>query len=141
MSIKSPSIDRKSSLFKCPECSFYKQIKETSNHKSPIFSFKYMESGHSIRDCPKEDKIVLADKLFQLSQMTWQDIFEAYRHGAGQEKIAKNSIRVPIPACVKEDTNLIAIRYNGKAPIIGFRENEVFHVLWVDFDYSVYKHS
>lgn len=141
MGIKKPDIVAKGSFqAKCPDCLIYQQIKESSNKKNPVFSLKYIQKGFGIEECPDEDKIALLKKMAQLSQTTWQDIFQSSRHGTGQEKIDKNSLKVPLPTCVKDDTNLIAIRYKGLAPMVGFRENDVFHILWVDFNFNVYKH-
>lgn len=73
--------------------------------------------------------------------MTWIQIRGAHRHGLGTEKIEKSAIKVPIPTVVTEDVSLLAFRFSGKAPMVGFRERDVFHVLWFDRDYSLYKHE
>ena len=130
----------KSFNIKCESCLYKKQACISSNNKRPVFSFANIQSSHGLKDCPDKDKIALLDKLSQLSQMTWQEIFQNDRHKTGQEKIPVKSIKEQVPPCVKADTNLIAIRYKGKAPMIGYRENEVFYILWIDYDYKVYKH-
>lgn len=130
----------KSFNIKCESCLYKKQVCVSSNSKKPVFSFANIQSSHGLRECPEKDKIALLDKLGQLSQITWQEIFQNDRHTTGQEKISASSIKEPIPSCVKTDTNLIAIRYNGKAPMIGYRENEVFYILWIDYDFEVYNH-
>lgn len=130
----------KSFSIKCEDCLYKKQACVSSNNKRPVFSFANIQPSHGLKDCPDKDKIALLDKLGQLSQMTWQEIFQNDRHKTGQEKIAVKSIKESVPPCVKPDTNLIAIRYNGKAPMVGYRENEVFYVLWIDYDFKVYKH-
>jgi hypothetical protein len=126
---------------KCNDCVLKNILSVSTNDKKPIFSFQYIQENHGLKDCPENDKIALINKLFELSQVTWGDIFQANRHGMGKEIIDHKSIKAPVPSCVKEDTNILAIRYNGKAPMIGFRENEIFHILWIDHNFKLYKHS
>jgi hypothetical protein len=59
----------------------------------------------------------------------------------GYEKIAKKSIRATIPTHIKDDVVFIAFRFYGKAPMVGYREDVVFHLLWIDRDFTLYQHS
>lgn len=108
----------------------------------PIFSFEKMadKSGYSVNCCGDEDLIALAKRMFHLSRTPWRDIVHGRRHGTGTEKIDRNSINPAIPAGVTKDTTFLALRFNGKKPIVGFREGRVFHVLFIDKDFSVYAH-
>lgn len=62
------------------------------------------------------------------------------KHGCGHEKIDRDAINATIPAFVTEDTNLLAFRFFGKAPFVGFRKDEVFYILWIDRSFDLYKH-
>ncbi|WP_300674673.1 hypothetical protein [Desulfoluna sp.] len=63
------------------------------------------------------------------------------RHGMGYEKIATSSLNTELPAHLSgQDVNLIAFRFNGKAPMVGYRDKSVFHILWVDRDFTLYDH-
>lgn len=79
--------------------------------------------------------------LHRLSQMTWQQIQYSGRHGLGSEKISRSEIKgAPIPHEITEDTPLLAIRFCALAPMVGYRVGQVFHVLWLDRAFTLYKH-
>jgi hypothetical protein len=82
-----------------------------------------------------------ADTLHKLSQLTWNDIISSPRHGVGYEKISRNSLRQPIPSHIQIDINLIAFRFCAKAPIVGYREENIFHVIWLDRAFNLYDHG
>jgi len=107
----------------------------------PLFCFQYLQPGYCISDCNRDQKAALADKLREMSQLTWQQLRNAPRHGQGYEKIAQNAIKAPIPGCVTEDVNIIAFRFHGTAPVVGYRARRIFHVFWLDRSYSLYKHG
>jgi len=64
--------------------------------------------------------------------MTWVQLMMADRHGLGCEKI--RAVRVPRPAYVPEDATLLAFRFAGHLPVIGYRTDRVFHAIWFDDD-------
>jgi hypothetical protein len=65
---------------------------------------------------------------------------QADRHSIGTEKIDRSSIRPAIPPSVTEDVTLLAMRFNGLKPMVGYRDGRVFYVLFLDRDYTVYPH-
>ncbi|RZT56963.1 hypothetical protein EV283_1020 [Sphingomonas sp. BK036] len=113
-----------------------------TNMQRPIFSFEYMKEGggYSVECCEQEDRSQFALRLHKLGRMTWAEIGNAPRHGLGTEKIARSSMSVALPPVVTQDTNLLAIRFSGKKPMIGFRDGRVFHVLFLDKDFTAYGH-
>jgi len=120
------------------------QIKsENPDSLPPVFSFEHMRpnSGYSISCCENDDQAAFSRKLFMLSQMLWRDIIGAPRHGLGTEKIARSSLKVPIPASVTEDVTFLAIRFNALKPMIGFRDGRTFQVLFLDHNFSAYNHG
>ncbi|RKZ91860.1 MAG: hypothetical protein DRR19_06015 [Candidatus Parabeggiatoa sp. nov. 1] len=114
----------------------------STQHEHPIFCFKYLDRNYySLGACTKEEKAAFADTLDRLSQLTWAEISKSHRHGLGYEKIARNSIRATIPTHVKEDVIFIAFRFYGKAPMVGYRTDVIFHILWIYRDFTLYQHS
>jgi hypothetical protein len=114
----------------------------STQQEHPIFCLKYLDRNYySLRACTKEEKAAFADTLDRLSQLTWAEISKSHRHGLGYEKIARNSIRAAIPSHVKEDVIFIAFRFYGKAPMVGYRTDAIFHILWIDRDFTLYQHS
>jgi hypothetical protein len=73
--------------------------------------------------------------------LTWNEIISSPRHGVGYEKIAHDAIRSPIPTHIKSDINLIAFRFCAKAPMVGYREENIFHIGWLDRDFTLYSHG
>lgn len=108
----------------------------------PIFSFEFMpdKSGYSVNCCNDEHRAALTRHLYQLSKLSWIDIKNAPRHGMGTERISRNSLKAPVPSKVTEDAEFLALRYHGKSPMVGYRDGRVFHVIWLDHNFSLYPH-
>jgi hypothetical protein len=115
---------------------------EDYNKMVPLFSLERLQSGaYCLSRLEKDDKAAFADAIFKRKNVTWNEIQQMDRHGLGYEKIAINSINVQVPKFITEDqTNLIAFRFNGKKPMVGYRSKNIFYVLWFDYDFSVYGH-
>lgn len=113
----------------------------STKQQKPIFSLYYLEKSHCLSNCTKEEKSAFADTLHKLSQLTWNEIISSPRHGVGYEKIARNAICQPIPPHIKTDINLIAFRFCAKAPMVGYREENIFHIIWLDRTFTLYDHG
>ena len=116
---------------------------ENPDTMPPVFSFEKMSdgSGYSVNCCDQENQAAAMRSLFKLSRMKWQDIRNAPRHGLGTEKIDRTSLEIAIPKGISEDVTFIAIRYHGKRPMVGYRDGRTFHVIWLDHNFSAYKHE
>jgi hypothetical protein len=88
-----------------------------------------------------EDKASFADTLRKLSKLTWRDISTSHRHGLGYEQIPRHCIHASIPSHVTADVQLIAFRFSGKKAMVGYRDNALFRILWLDRDFTVYNHG
>ena len=108
----------------------------------PKFCFRQMRNGYSLVDCEKEEKAAFADRLYELSRLTWKQINQAGRHGQGYEKIDRDSIRGDaVPGGISEDVHIIAFRCIGRAPMVGYRSADgVFNILWIDRTFTLYRH-
>lgn len=94
-----------------------------------------------LQRCETAEKAAFADAIFQLAQLPWSQIMQLPRHGMGCEKIARTAISGGIPAALTEDTNIIAFRFHGKAPMVGFRREDTFYVVWLDRAFKLYDHG
>lgn len=112
----------------------------STEHLCPAFSLRHLRRDFCISKCTPEEKAAFADTLHKLSQLSWAQIRSAPRHGSGCEKIEHSSIRTEIPSIVTKEVSLLAFRFYGKAPMIGFRDKDIFHILWFDRDFTVYPH-
>ena len=107
----------------------------------PVFSFEYIQSPYSQEECQPAEIVALVKKLCQPRKVSWRQIKQSHRHGYGCEQIQQSSIKgVVIPKFITPDMTLLAFRFCGLAPMIGFRSERIFHIVWLDRDFTLYKH-
>jgi len=71
---------------------------------SPIFSLQKLQTGkYCLSKLDQEHKSMFADAIFRRKSLTWNQIKQQDRHGLGTEKIAKASIKAPIPKFITDD--------------------------------------
>lgn len=106
----------------------------------PVFCLRHLAEGWKISDCERDDQAAFALTAERLSQLTWQEIRSAHRHGLGAEKISRDALKAAVPGSVTEDVQFLALRFSGKKPMVGFRSREIFHVVWLDPSFKLYDH-
>lgn len=99
-----------------------------------------MVNEYSLHHCEQEEKASFADTLHKLGKVTWAQICTSPRHGIGTEVIGRESIKATIPENITRDTNILAFRFCGKAPMVGYREDRIFHIIWLDRNCTLYDH-
>lgn len=109
----------------------------------PKFCLRQLRNRYSLVDCERDEKAAFADRLYELSRLTWKQINQAGRHGQGYEKIDRDAIKGDaVPDGISEDVNIIAFRCIGLAPMVGYRSADgVFNILWIDRGFTLYKHG
>jgi hypothetical protein len=119
------------------------QIQKLANYdlEPPVFCFRYLDKTHGLDSCNKDEKVALVSTLYKLSQLSWRQLRLAPRHGVGYERIDRNSFRVAIPQHITEDVDFIAFRFCGLAPMVGYRDEAIFRIVWLDRDFQVYQHG
>jgi hypothetical protein len=71
--------------------------------------------------------------------MTWGQIMNTHRRGLGSETISRDSLKVQPPThLLTGDQELLSFHFGGAARFIGYRLDEVLHVVWVDPNHRVY---
>jgi hypothetical protein len=112
------------------------------DQKPPIFSLEKLQPGkYCLSELAQEDKAMFADAIYRRKSLTWNEIKRADRHGLGTEKIAKDAIKAPTPRFITEDMDsYLVFRFHGLKPMVGYRQREVFYVLWFDSDFTLYNH-
>ncbi len=108
----------------------------------PVFSLEKLQSGkYCLSSLDQENKAKFADAIFRRKSITWNQIKQQDRHGLGTEKIPKTQIKAPIPRFITEDfESFLVFRYNGHKPMVGYRQRDIFFVLWFDHDFTLYDH-
>jgi hypothetical protein len=104
----------------------------------PLFALEHLDGDYCLQHCDKNEKAALAERLHELARLTWGQIGKASRHGQGFEKITFEQLS-GVPGRFKERP-LIAFRFSGKKPMIGFREKEIFYILALDRNFTCYRH-
>lgn len=109
----------------------------------PVFSFEFMAeaNGYSVDCCDADHRAALASRLFKLSRMTWLEIRQAPRHGLGTEKIPARALSLALPKQITEDVGLLALRYSGLNPMVGYRDGRIFYILFIDHAMNLYDHG
>lgn len=140
MPIKQPNIN-KGRNFKNPP---YQTANQSTDNCHPVFSFQYLQkgSGYSIEDCDNKQWKALLETLYKLSQLTWKDIKQSGRHQLGFEHLPQDRIhQKPHGVPLTLDVRYMVFRYFGKQPIVGFRKDSTYYLLWIDKDFTLYDHG
>ncbi len=114
---------------------------ESTEQQPPYFSLRYVASQYCISDCQLQDRAAFTDTIRKLSQLTWMEIKQQSRHTLGYEKIPRTSIKAGIPNHIKDDVQFVAFRFSGLKPMVGYRDGAVFHIIWFDNKFTLYRHS
>jgi hypothetical protein len=106
----------------------------------PCFCFQYLHPKYTSAECSDEQKSLLLHALEKYSTLRWVEIRDSPRHGLGSEKIERNAIKPNIPPSIPKEATFLAFRFAGLAPMVGFRENNIFHIVFIDAHFDVYDH-
>ena len=102
---------------------------------------KYMVRDYCVDCCETRDKARFADALWKRSQLTWLDMKGIGRHKLGTEPIPQFRIDKPMPDVITPDVQLLAFRFSGLKATVGFRVRDVFHIIWLDHNNTLYSHD
>jgi len=108
----------------------------------PIFSLEKIQHGkYCLSSLNQEHKAMFSEAIYRRKSTSWNEIKRLDRHGLGTEKISKSSIKAAIPKFITDDVNdFLVFRYKGMNPMVGYRQRDVFFVLWFDHDFTLYEH-
>ena len=109
--------------------------------QTPVFCLHYLKGDYCLSKCDKDEKATLSDTLHQLCRLTWGQIAVASRKGVGYEIISRKALKTGLPPHISDDVNLLAFRFCGNKPMIGYREGRIFHILFLDRDFTLYDHG
>jgi len=110
----------------------------STDNLPPVFSLSHMDKDYCITKCEPDEKIAFVHQIHLLSQQRWIDLKLAPKQGIGYEKIT--ALNISRPQNIQEDAKFIAFRFHGKKAMVGYRDLRIFHIVWIDRDFSVYKH-
>lgn len=112
---------------------------KSTAQEHPAFCLRYLDNNkYGLGALDNDQRLQFLDVMRRLSQLTWAQISSTPHHGLGAEPIPRYRMNVPLPSCVTEDTVILAFRCFGKCPMVGFRDEAVFHVLFLDPKHETY---
>jgi len=119
------------------------RVKIEPDSMPPKFSFQFLvkHTNFGYESLEKVHKIALSNTLYKLSQSRWSEINQAHRHGQGYEKVMRSNIRFKLPDIITKDCEIIAFRFSGKAPMLGYRgAGDTFFIIAFDTKFKAYSH-
>ena len=105
----------------------------------PKFSLRYLQESHSIVRCTTEERLGFVDAMHKRRDIPWSRL-ETMPHGGLGCEVIRHGLRVALPSSAK-GKSILSFRFSGKKAMVGFRERDVFYILWFDRDFSVYSHE
>ena len=109
---------------------------------TPRFCLRHLAPGYDVAALDRNARAALAMTLAQRAQLTWREIKQADRHGAGTEMIPAGQIKPTIPRHFSDADRFMVFRYHGKLPMVGVRAGDTFHILWLEAQFNdVYRHG
>jgi hypothetical protein len=109
--------------------------------KYPVFCFRHLHKDYHIDQCNEKEKKQFMDQIIQISSTSWEKIQLAPKHGIGSEKINIKAIKSTIPTTFTIDVeHLLAFRFDGMKSFVGYRERFIFHIFFIDRDFTLYSH-
>lgn len=112
-----------------------------ADDRPPVFSFEYLQKGWCIADCQPIERSKMLDRIRMLSELSWSELRQQDRHKLGTETLPFHAIKgAKIPAFVTPDVKLLAFRAWEKVAMVGYKDDRVFYVLWIDREFKLYNH-
>lgn len=111
---------------------------KSTQSENPIFCLCFLQRDFCLSKCEANEKSAFADTLHKLSQLTWAQIQSSHKHAAGCEIISRSSLKFAPPKHVTDDVPILAFRFFGKMPMLGYRNGRVFHVIALDRNHAAY---
>ncbi len=108
----------------------------------PIFSLeKVIGDDYCFTKLDDTNKKQFAESIYKRRDIKWSEIKKINKHKLGTEQIPKHQIKGKMPNNIKDDTNyFLAFRYNGKKSMVGYRDKNIFYIIWFDHNFTLYDH-
>lgn len=108
----------------------------------PYFCMRFLDRKQELDPCSKEDLAALFKALARLCTISWKQINLSGRHQLGFEQIPVSQLKRSLPHVFSDDVDKVMVfRYSGKKAMAGHRRKNVFHLLFIDSDFSLYNHG
>jgi len=121
-------------------------VKEAPDYDDmpPVFSLERIQasSKYCLSKLEKKYQAAFATSIFKRRNIKWKEITQIDRHTLGSEKIPKSAIKTGVPNFITDEIDsFLVFRFYKLMPMVGYRQKNVFYVLWFDHDFSLYDHG
>lgn len=119
------------------------EVRVDYNKSNFQFSFqRIIGDDYCFSELSQEDQCNLINSIFKRRDLPWNEIEQGGRHQLGAEKIPCDQIKKMKPRFIKDDTKkYLVLRFSpDRKAMVGYRIKDVFYVLWLDKDFTLYKH-
>lgn len=115
---------------------------QSFDNATPRFCLAYLDKTFRVSNLDRDRQVAFIAALERRSSMTWGQIKLADKHGLGSELIPASQIQPSIPPRFSNLDKFMALRYHATLPMVGVRQGDTFHVLWVERAHGdVYSHG
>lgn len=119
------------------------EVKYISKIDYPVFSFKHLQevSFDKCRDVKFFEGLL--KRLKSYSELGWKQMATDKKHGYGWEILPQEQIKPTLPKCITPEVDLMILRAsNDNKALVGFREWNIFHVLFIEANFDdIYNHE
>lgn len=113
---------------------------------NPVFCFKNITTNndYSTKDLSDGHKAKLLDRIIELSNKDWIEM-QAYNKNIGYETLKLHSIKIKPNINLTPSDKYIVFRCDSpqktkSGRIVGVKRDGCFKVLFIDFNFKLYKH-
>ncbi|QJC52765.1 hypothetical protein HGI30_15130 [Paenibacillus albicereus] len=108
---------------------------EVKTVSRPSICFHDMnDSVYRLSDIDKYGFELMLKQFKIMGSMTWNEIYS--HKGFKWEEIPERSMKYAIPKSLNR-TSLFHVKVSGKFRVWGYREDNVFHLVWIDPNHDV----
>ena len=117
------------------------KITGSDTNKYPAFNLTYLAKGYGLDECEPKEKLALLDTFRKLCSLTWGQIRQSGRKGSGSEIIPQNQLNIPLPKNITPEQNILAFRFSGRAPMLGYKDGLTLYIIAIDRVFTAYDHG
>lgn len=109
----------------------------------PLFSFKYLQEVSFVENVKAKFFQDFLLRLKKYSELGWKKIATEPKHNYGWEFLSHEQMKHKLPSEVTPEVSLMILRSsNDKRALVGFREWNIFHVIFIEAVFNdIYTHS
>jgi hypothetical protein len=116
------------------------QKEQGTDHLPPVFSFKHVCNNHYyLTDWRSEELQRLIDTFRTMESLNWSEVIR-YK-GLGFKIVDPKTFSTDLPEVISPDISIIEFRVSKRARLFGYRDKNIFNIIWFDRNHEVYSMS